>query len=99
MAQRSFGKMHWRTIRVERFASEQLGTVHVDPTKENIVVTKIIKASMKFSRSAKARQRKSAAKPKPGKQDCGVGVLRCFAVVLSIVFSGVINTSCLFTDY
>ena len=26
--------------RVERFASEQLGMVHVDPTKENIVVTK-----------------------------------------------------------
>ncbi|HEK0655494.1 TPA: cell division protein FtsL [Proteus mirabilis] len=26
--------------RVERFASEQLGMVHVDPSKENIVVTK-----------------------------------------------------------
>ncbi len=80
--------------RVERFASEQLGMVHVDPTKENIVVTKYQGKYEIFTfGKAKTKTKSNAKLRKPEEKNRICELAFCVALRWYwYCFSGVINT-------
>lgn len=63
--------------RVERIATEKLQMQHVDPSQENIVVTKI-RINATHESSGQKRKNRNARKNRP---TSSVGVLRCCAAV------------------